>query len=296
MAGQWLHRPGPVGARDVVGHLLAVQAQDERAAALALRARGAPWPRWEDGLCVTWLLRGTLHLVRVEDLPWLWGLCAPRQLAASVRRCAQLGIGEDRAEAAGPLLAEAAPIPRARARELLDADGQELAHLLWRAALRGWVVLAPDRSVQDGRPLLRDAPAGALGDLATRGLRARPGAGPRDLARWSGLALGDARRALRDARVSPPPEPVRTGTVLLGAYDELLLGWVDRTATVPPALERAVFPGGGVLRPVVLRDGAVVGTWGLRDGRVTTTQRGATREARDVAGFVARGGNEAHRT
>src|SRR3954471_22871604 len=76
--GQWLHAPGG----DVVRHLLAVQAQDERAVAFALSARGGAV---RDGLLVTWLLRSTLHLVCAEDLPWLHALCAPRQVTANER-------------------------------------------------------------------------------------------------------------------------------------------------------------------------------------------------------------------
>src|SRR5690242_21912658 len=88
-AAQLLHRPGGV---DVVEHLLAVQAQDARAAALALQARadaGASAPR-----VVGWLLRGTLHLVRAEDYWWLHALCAPRQVSANARRLRQEGVDE----------------------------------------------------------------------------------------------------------------------------------------------------------------------------------------------------------
>ena len=56
---------------EIVGHLLAVQAQDLRSAKLALWARGRGFDASDvdaalaDGsLLVSWLLRGTLHLVR----------------------------------------------------------------------------------------------------------------------------------------------------------------------------------------------------------------------------------------
>ncbi len=69
-------------ARDpvaVADRLLAVQAQDPRGARLAIRARTmglrAPTSSMRDStsrsLVVSWLNRGTLHLVRVEDYPWL---------------------------------------------------------------------------------------------------------------------------------------------------------------------------------------------------------------------------------
>jgi hypothetical protein len=49
--------------------------------------------------------------------------------------------------------------------------------------------------------------------------------------------------------------------VLIPAFDELLLGWRDRTPTVPLAHAKAVHPGGGILRPIVLEDGVAIGTW-----------------------------------
>ena len=37
----------------------------------------------ERSLLITWLNRGTLHLVRTEDYPWLLALTAPRLVTAS---------------------------------------------------------------------------------------------------------------------------------------------------------------------------------------------------------------------
>ena len=51
------------------------------------------------------------------------------------------------------------------------------------------------------------------------------------------------------------PRPVPR--VDLPAYDELLLGWRDRSPTVPPAFAAAVHPGGGIIRAVTLVDGVV---------------------------------------
>ena len=52
----------------------------------------------ERTLVISWLLRGTLHLVRREDHPWLHALTAPRLLGASQRRLGQLGVGAAAAE------------------------------------------------------------------------------------------------------------------------------------------------------------------------------------------------------
>ena len=103
-----MHRPRRAGVADVVARLLAVQAQDLRAARLALRARSAAVTAAgidaaltdERSVVVAWLMRGTLHLVARDDYPWLLGLTAPTRLSASRRRLAQEGVAPDDAERA----------------------------------------------------------------------------------------------------------------------------------------------------------------------------------------------------
>ena len=81
-ASQLLHRRERLDPAALVRRLLAVQAQDGRAAALALRARSegltAAAIEGDDELVVAWLNRGTLHLVRREDWPWLHALTGER--------------------------------------------------------------------------------------------------------------------------------------------------------------------------------------------------------------------------
>src|SRR5207237_2650704 len=84
-------------ARDPVAvaeRLLAIQAQDPRGARLAIRARTtglsvADVDRAltdDRSLLITWLNRGTLHLVRLEDYPWLQALTTPQLAAGNARR------------------------------------------------------------------------------------------------------------------------------------------------------------------------------------------------------------------
>src|SRR6202050_1200277 len=86
-------------ARDPVAvaeRLLAVQGQDPRGARLAVRARTTGLSATdvdraltEDrSLLITWLNRGTLHLVRREDYPWLQALTTPPLRSGNPRRLA----------------------------------------------------------------------------------------------------------------------------------------------------------------------------------------------------------------
>src|SRR3954453_17065009 len=147
-AAQGLHPVAGGPPEAVVARLLAVQAQDIRAARLALRARapgslGAGDVRaalGRDGaLVVAWLMRSTRHLGRREDHPWLLALTGPTQEAAARRRFAQLGVTPDAAERAVAVIARAlgteGPLSRpalaARmAAEGIPTEGQATPHLL----------------------------------------------------------------------------------------------------------------------------------------------------------------------
>jgi hypothetical protein len=249
--GQWLHAP----SGDVLAHLLAVQAQDVRTPALALEARGGAL---EDSMRITWLMRTTLHLVHASDLEWLHPLFAPRQVASNARRLRQLGV--DQADRAVELIAERVPATRPElashlALNGIPVEGQRIAHLVHRAALQGRVALTPDRvfvALSLPVPGSRDA---ALDELARRYGACHAGATADDLAYWSGLPRRDVRE------FDTPWDAGSVPRVRLPAFDELLLGWRDRTPTVPAPFAREVHPGGGIIRAVILEDGVAVGTW-----------------------------------
>ena len=78
---------------DATRRLLAVQAQDPRGARLAMRVRtsgghaSAVDQALNDGsLIITWVNRGTLHLVASEDEPLLHALTTPQLRRSSERR------------------------------------------------------------------------------------------------------------------------------------------------------------------------------------------------------------------
>jgi hypothetical protein len=339
-----LHRPRRRSVPDIVRHLVGVQAQDSSAAPLAIRARAPGLTAGdvaralvESRLIVrTWAMRGTLHLVATEDVPWIVPLTAEASLVGSHRRLAQEGVTLDQAERAvrsiGRMLAAHGPLTRAEIVERLGPTrirtaGQAAIHLIRLAALQGILCYGPDRdgeptfvAVRDwleprpGAPIDRHhAPA----RLAERYLAAHAPAAPEDFASWSGLRAGDARRGweqlagrlreveapgkslwtLRSRRDPPAVRAVR----LVPAFDPYLLGWKGRELSLPKEHERKVFPGGGLLRPAVVSDGLVVGTWTVRRRteplRVTigpfsrpgpALRRAVKDDAEDLARFLGR--------
>jgi hypothetical protein len=294
-----------LGPEAIVRHLLAVQAQDPFGARLALRARSegltvsdVDRALTEDrSILVTWVNRGTLHLVRPDDFPWLLALTAPTLVSANRHRLGQEGIPPDDAERGVAViekaLAEDGPLSR---RELTNrvaaagirTAGQAMVHLLFAASLRGLIVRGPMVGNSHAFVLVRDwlgAPAPslpggdrdrALAELARRYLTGHSPASDRDLAYWSGLPLRDARAGLRaigselvelgDGLVELaglPEAPGRLPARLLGVFDETTVGFPDRRWLVARAHSAFAFSG-GVFRALATIDGRAVATWGAR--------------------------------
>ena len=304
LTAQQLSGPRARRCEDVVTRLLAVQAQDPRGARLAVRSRSTRLSvaDVDDSLTarrllITWLNRGTLHLVTPDDYWWLHPLTTPQLATGNVRRLGQEGVSPAQAERGVDVVALAVadgPQTRTQLRDRLNAagvptSGQALVHVLVAASLRGHIVRGPMVGGEQAfvavagwlgdppKPLDRDK---ALARLARRYLAGHGPADAHDLAKWAGVPLGQSRRGLdlidedlvpcdgglvdladRDrARDLPPPR-------LLGPYDPLLHGWVSRDPFVGE--HRDVVTNNGLFRPVALVGGRVVATWGLADGTLT---------------------------
>jgi hypothetical protein len=316
----------------VAERLLAVQGQDPRGARLAVRARttglsAADVDRalTEDRtLLITWLNRGTLHLVRSEDYPWLHALTAPPQFTATARRLAQEGVTPDAAHRGVQViersLAGEGPLTREQLRERIDSagvrtEGQALVHILALACLRGLMVRGPMVGGKHAFALVRDwlgenEPVerdSALTELARRYLAGHGPAGERDLARWAGLPLRDARAGmsaisseleeredgLMDLAGRPPAADLPPPR-LLGAFDPVLLGWTSREPLLGD--HQQAITAGGLFRPFALVRGRAAATWKVADGEVALEPFGRLSgkdaaaiegEAADVVRFLA---------
>ncbi len=185
---------------------------------------------------------------------------------------------------------EAAGIPSA---------GQRAYHLLWYASQKGVTCVGPQRGKEQTFVLLDEfAPPGpdldrpsALAVIAERFVRSHAPVSAHDLARWADLTVTDARAGLAAAEGVVPrtidgrdlfvtealldagtadAQPTATGRALparaLPGFDELVLGYRDRTAQLDADHETLVVPGGnGVFSNTLVVDGRVVGTWRRRE-------------------------------
>jgi Winged helix DNA-binding domain len=254
----------------------------------------------------SWPMRGTLHLTAAEDLPWMLELLGPRVLAGAATRRAALQLTDDDVERArGIALTALSGGGRMGRAELVDAfadggvptTGQRGYHLLWYLAQSGTLCQGPVRGAEQLFVLLDEwVPAPrrldreeALGELALRFFRGHGPATVKDLVRWAGVLVRDVRAGLgvaapQLARLDvdgvehwmDPATPGRlaaardeaAGVHLLPGFDELVLGYADRSCTVPPESADRIVPGGnGMFRSTAVHDGRVVGVW--RAGRGT---------------------------
>ena len=173
------------------------------------------------------------------------------------------------------------PMTRAQLRERVErigvrTEGQAHVHILLAATLRGLIVRGPMVGADHAYVLTRDwlgAPPRLpdrevmLAELARRYLAGHGPADDRDLAKWSGLSLGDARRGLsavsgllagRDDGLAslagadgpdaglPPPR-------LHGPFDPLLHGWMDRSFVLGST--KGIVTSNGIFRPFALVNG-----------------------------------------
>ena len=310
--------------REAVCAVVGVQAQDLRAMALALRSRVPGLSRADvvdaPGLVRTWTVRGTVHLVDAGDLPWLSAVMMPRNRRRFDALMAKRGNLERARSMLGDIVALLEQGPRTRAELLAELAARGHADLgpysvnivaPW-AASQGVAVGLPDgrlRAADPPPPVDEDE---ALATLARRYLAGYGPANAADLASWSGLPLGVARRALDAAgeRESdgdllalpggfdgePPAAPA---ALLLAPFDSLMLGHRTREAFVAARDDRRVLPGGGMLRAVALTRGRATGTWRIEGSGARGTlavdwcgrpapARARREEAADVARFLGR--------
>lgn len=288
---------------EIVRWMLAIQAQDFPGAkwSVGLRQVGLTESVVEAAcdageIVRSWPLRGTLHLVAGEDLGWLLALTARKAVKSAAPRRAMLGITEVEVERARWIALEALAGRRVMKRDVLlstiDAAGVSTAgqrgyHVLWYLAQTGTLVLGPTDGRQQTFALLDDWVARprqldreeALGELALRYFRSHGPARAADLARWSGLTMGEARRGIAICGIQlatlelegvtyhldPENDGLAAGASrveLLPGFDEYVLGYGDRSAAIAPEHSNKIVPGGnGIFKPTIVVDGEIVGTW-----------------------------------
>jgi Winged helix DNA-binding domain len=259
----------------------------------------------ERSLLRTWVMRRTIHLIPTDDAGWWLPLFEPGIERLSRRVLERLGMPARHPDKALRVIAKTlddGPVTRREAMERVREAGIELVdsrvavHVALLAVTSGVAILGPDRGSQSllvrREDWLGKAPRFdrdlALAELARVYIRAFGPATERDFAYWAGLPLRDVRagleritRELDQVRVGEetmlvlgdavPRAPAKGQVRMLGNFDTYLLGWKNRAFAVSNEHAAHVKEGGGGwIRPVIVRDGVVVGGWrsSRKDGKL----------------------------
>jgi len=249
----------------------------------------------------SWTMRGTIHVILPRDLAWVLSLTGERQgrAAAAVHRAEGLDADE-LAQAERVVMGALRGGNRLRRKELfavlegggIATNGQRGYHVLVALSVRALVCQGPVVPREGGptreqyivrtdewvtRPA---APAEPLAEFFARYVASHGPAGARDFAWWSGLPLGVSRAAAEAASdrltvvadhgepvyVSAGPAPRRSAAahdvLALPPFEEYYLSYADRTVPCAPEFLSRIGPSmNGIVRPILVARGEVVGVW-----------------------------------
>lgn len=289
---------------EVVRWLGAVQAQDFGAAKWAIGMRMLPATdaviekAFNEGKILrTHVMRPTWHFVAPEDIRWLLQLTGARVKSKCGLYFRKLELDDALFKRTNRVLTKALSggkyLTRAALQKLLNETGVDagdpirLAHIFLRAELDQVVCSGPrigkqftyalfDERVPATKPLDRDE---ALAKLAQRYFTSHGPATLQDFVWWSGLTMADAQHSIAltrlekmiidkqdywtvpRAKATQPEHPAH----LLPAFDEYTVAYKDRQAFVDQQSMTAM----GLLGPLVIIDGKLVGTWERKSGTIT---------------------------
>ena len=286
LSNQHLARAKFASPSEVVAWLGAVQAQDYLGAlwGVGLRMKTAVEADVERALSAgtivrSWPLRGTLHFTAAEDLRWMLDLLAPRVMARHSSRLERdFEVDAATLRRSRTAVIKALRDGHALTRGLLYATLERAGirttasrglHIVFRLAHEKLILFGPrqrkqqtfvlfDEWIRSSTPLKGDE---ALHELARRYFTTRERATAVDFAWWSGLTLTEAKRGAEMVSAKRVRSDPSQSAVLLPAFDEYLVAYKDRSAFIDPAFAKRVNAGGGILKPTIVIDGLVVGTW-----------------------------------
>ena len=167
----------------------------------------------------------------------------------------------------------------------IKCGGQRAVFILHRASIDRLICFGVKRQKQFTHVLLDEwvkkttpvSPEEALGKLTLQYFASHGPATIQDYMWWSGLTAGQAKAGLEmvKSKLIDTDYEGRTywksveaelegttgqGIQLLPGFDDFLLGYKDRSASLDPRYSH-MLANGGILRPAIIMDGTVIGTW-----------------------------------
>lgn len=245
----------------------------------------------------THLLRPTWHFVAAENIYWLLDLSAPQIKAAQSSRDRELELSETVYSKSNSIIEKVLNRGMHLTREELIAElskagiatnQNRASHLFAHAEVEKIMCSGTSRHGKPTYALLSErvpkavvlSKEEALAKLARCYFTSRCPATLQDFTWWSGLTTGDARQALEMVKTDFNPQTIKGRTYwmtddvatqqpdqpsvfLLPTYDEFLISYTDRSASISIEFEHHMkeISDRGVFRPIILVNGQVAGIW-----------------------------------
>lgn len=287
--------------KEIVAYMGAIQAQDFGMAkwAVGLRVPGITDAMVEEAMGMgeiirTHVLRPTWHFVSADDVRWMTELTAPRIRMLMAGNNKKLGLDDITFRKSNRLLEKAFSnqqfLSRAEIQQYLVDGGiilgeNRLSHILENAELEQVICSGEVQNRKPGyafferqiKPTIKKTKDEALAELARRYFTGHGPATLHDFAWWSGLSLTEVKLGWElikadfitekigekdyHFRGEKEAEAVADNVHFLPAFDEFLVGYADRSATLHIKHTPKTVTKNGMFFPTVVVDGKVTGLW-----------------------------------
>lgn len=244
----------------------------------------------------THLLRPTWHIVSADDIYWILELTAPQIKTATRTRHKTLGLTETVLKKTNGIIEKALQGGKHMTRNELKVlfekakiptdDNNRLSHIMLSAELDGIVCSGATKQNKPTYALLSErvkktkayTREEALVKLASKYFISHGPATLQDFIWWSGLPVREAREALE--MIKPELVAEKSGNetywisnsfsalkskkepiYLIPAYDEFIISYKDRTASLPFQDQSKAVSNNGIFRPIIIENGQVTGIW-----------------------------------
>lgn len=243
----------------------------------------------------THLMRPTWHFAAAVDIHWMLDLTAPQIRKVMKTNDKRLELNDTVYSTTNAMLEKVLSNELNMTREELvvefdnihiRTDENRLSHIMMRAELDGVVCSGPLKGNKLTYSLLTDrvpeknvfTREEALAELAMRYFKSHCPATLRDFIWWSGLSITEARRALESVKMAFISETIENETYwitnsfkgtptttpsvhLLPAYDEYLISYANRSASLEGIDNKKTISDNGIFRPIIVAGGQVKGLW-----------------------------------
>lgn len=243
----------------------------------------------------THVMRPTWHFVSGEDIYWMLDLTAGRIKSGLKSRHRQLEITQPLLHKVlgifEKMLSENLFLTREELvtelhKEKINTSENRLSHLLFSAELESLICSGPLKGKKQTYSLLQNRIAKkklltkeeSLAELARRYFSSHGPATVKDFAWWSGLSLREANEGLQAVKINfvseivdsqeywfstnfPDRISLHDDVYLLPAYDEFLISYKNRVASILQTNFKKAISENGIFRPIMVVNGGVCGLW-----------------------------------